>query len=426
MPESIKYQNWNVSLLENRWIKLYALPQLGGRLIQLEMDGHDYFFVNPLLAGVEPGPSRLGDNGTWLNFGGEKIWPAPQGWDSSDQWPGPPDPVLDSGEYAAELGDNNRNALRLTSPADQYTGLQVIKDVFLSESRTEVIVTVNFKNTSDTLKHWSIWPVIQMNTSGEGEERYYIVCPANRESLFSDGYNVMHGLVNNPQYSLNAYGNVQVDYHYLVGKIGMDSTSGWAAFADKKKGKVFVVLFPCETGKTYPNNTSFQVWTSGCGMVYSRNVIRQHADDKVLNPPYMEMELLSPIHEIAPGREVQFEYQMLASTIPAGETVECVNEVGVIASSFTWMPEANGIYLKATYGVFTEGVLKIQFQINSNRETQICLHEKKVCPLQGIHIGVVVARELLTGDFNVTAELFDFEGHLNGLLDKIAIQSDHI
>lgn len=426
MPGFIKYQNWKVCLLENRWIKLYAVPQLGGRLIQLEMDGHDFFFVNPLLAGTKPGPSRLGEKGAWLNFGGEKIWPAPQGWDSLDQWPGPPDPVLDSGEYVAELGDDSRNKLRLTSPIDQYTGLQVIKDVSVSESRTEVIVTVNFKNTGDTLKHWSIWPVIQMNTQGEGEERYHIVCPANPESLFSDGYKVMHGLINNPQYSLNAQGNVQIDYHYLVGKIGLDTNAGWAAFADKKRGKVFAVLFPCESGVSYPNDTSFQVWTSGCGMVYSRNVIRQHADDKVLNPPYMEMELLSPIHEIPPGREVQFEYRMLASTIPAGETVVCVNEIGVIASSLTCLPTENGLFIKATYGVFTEGILKIQILNSSQRETQVCLHEKKVCPLQGIHIEVVVSRELPTGDFRVTAELFDFEGYLTGVLDEKSIQFDNI
>ena len=35
----------------------------------------------------------------WKNYGGAKTWPAPQGWDGAGQWPGPPDPVLDSGRY---------------------------------------------------------------------------------------------------------------------------------------------------------------------------------------------------------------------------------------------------------------------------------------------------------------------------------------
>jgi hypothetical protein len=32
-----------------------------------------------------------------------KMWPAPQGWDNQQQWPGPPDPVLDGGPYTAEI-----------------------------------------------------------------------------------------------------------------------------------------------------------------------------------------------------------------------------------------------------------------------------------------------------------------------------------
>ncbi len=128
MPGFTEYKNWKACLLENRWIRLYAVAQLGGRLIQMEMDGYEFFFVNPLLAGKEPGPDRLGASRTGLNFGGEKIWPAPQGWDAPDQWPGPPNPILDSGEYTAELSENSRNELRLTSPVDPCTDLQISRE----------------------------------------------------------------------------------------------------------------------------------------------------------------------------------------------------------------------------------------------------------------------------------------------------------
>ncbi|MEL7589349.1 MAG: DUF4380 domain-containing protein [Prolixibacteraceae bacterium] len=420
MPGFTDYKSRKACLLENRWIRLYAVPQLGGRLIQLEMEGHEFFFVNPLLEGKEPGPTRLGENNTWLNFGGEKIWPAPQGWDSADQWPGPPDPVLDSGEYVAELADGSKNELRLTSPADRYTGLQIIREVSVSENRPEVNVSVTFKNTANTPKRWSVWPVMQMSTPGQGEGQYQVVCPANQQSSFRNGYQVMHGLVNNPQFSLNTEGNVQVDYQYLVGKIGMDADAGWAAFNDKETGKVLAVMFPYEKDKTYPNDTSFQVWTAGRGMVYSRNVVRQHADDRTLNPPYLELELLSPLQEIMPGKEVQFEYRMQASTIPAGETVKNVNETGVIASSFTWKPQENGIFLSAAYGVFSAGTLKIQGHNASGCEAS--LHETTVSPLRGIRIVLFIAREFLPGDFCVTARLFDADGQLAGVLDEGIIQ----
>ena len=123
MEETAIYNGWNVSLLKNQWLKLSIAPQLGGRIIQLEMNGYEFFFVNRQLAGKEPDSTRLGPNGTWPNFGGEKIWPAPQGWDSPNQWPGPPDPVLDSGVYEVDKDDSENKVLTLLSPFDSYTCL---------------------------------------------------------------------------------------------------------------------------------------------------------------------------------------------------------------------------------------------------------------------------------------------------------------
>lgn len=421
MPGCINYKEWDVYLLENKWIKLRIAPQLGGRIIQLEMDGYEFFFVNPLLAGKEPGSTRLGENGAWLNFGGEKIWPAPQGWDSPDQWPGPPDPVLDSGEYSVVINDQKKNEIKLTSPFDQYTGLHIQKDIFLSESRSEVKVLATFKNAGEILRSWSVWPVLQMNTSGENPEQYQIVCPVNPESKFSNGYKVMHGLVNNPQYSLNANGNVQVDYQYLVGKIGLDTNSGWAAYVDKESGKVFVTMFQPQAGETYPEDTSFQVWTSGRGMVYSRNVIRQHNDDKILNPPYMEMELLSPLQKIQPGEEIQFEYRMLASTIPANGTVKSANEFGVIAKPLYRKPVENGFLIQAKYGVFSEGMLKI-CKRNPGKEMSVCLHKIEVDPLKGVEVEFFVDGSELNADTIIMADFFDRDGRFIGEIDKISIK----
>ncbi|WP_423128750.1 DUF4380 domain-containing protein [Gaoshiqia sp. Z1-71] len=419
MPGFTNYRNWNVCLLKNQRIKLYATPQLGGRLMQMEMEGHEFFFVNPLLAGKEPDSTRLGANGAWLNFGGEKIWPAPQGWNSPDQWPGPPDPVLDSGNYTAEF--RNKKELKLTSPVDPYTGLQITKEVSVAETRTEVKVLVTFRNMGKTSKRWSVWPVLQMNTPEENVGQYQIVCPVNPESKFSKGYKVMHGLVNNPQYSLNANGNVQVDYQYLVGKIGLDPNSGWAAFIDKKSGKALILMSQFQKGKLYPEDTSFQVWTSGRGMVYSRNVIRQHPDDKKLNPPYMEMELLSPLQEIEPGKEIQYEYSMLATTIPANETAESANELGVIAKPLSAKPAENGILIQAKYGVFSEGILKI-CRKKQDEKAPACLHETEVNPSEAVDIDFLTNESGSKSEVTITADFFDREGHFLGEIDKLKMK----
>ena len=67
-----------------------------------DLGDYSYLFVDPELAGKlftaaeNQGHGELAD---WKNYGGAKTWPAPQGWDGHDQWPGPPDAILDTGRY---------------------------------------------------------------------------------------------------------------------------------------------------------------------------------------------------------------------------------------------------------------------------------------------------------------------------------------
>ena len=422
MPKCINYKGWKVWVLENQWIKLFVAPQLGGRLIQLDMNGYEFFFVNSLLAGKEPDSTRLGENGTWLNYGGEKIWPAPQGWISPDEWPGPPDPVLDGGEYLLEFSEN-KNELKMTSPFDEYTGLQISKEVSVSEKINEIKITGSFRNGSDVVRSWSVWPVLQLNAAGDVSGRYQIICPPAMKSKFTEGYKIMHGLVNNPQYKTDENGNVCVEYQYLVGKIGLDTDSNWAAFIDTNTGKVFTLMFRLQENQVYPEDTSFQIWTSGRGMVYSRNTIRQHPDDQVQNPPYMEMELLSPLKEINPGEQERFEYRILTTTIPEKKSVKSVNGVGTIAASLQVDTTNDRALLRASYGVFSEGILKICLKGISGDKPSVYLFETKVTPLEGIEIEISVDKKYLSGkEICIATELYDNDGQFVGEIENIEIK----
>jgi hypothetical protein len=420
---------WNQCSLENRWIKLHIAPQLGGRIIQLEMDGHEFFFVNRSLAGKEPDSTRLAENGRWLNFGGEKIWPAPQGWNSLDQWPGPPDPVLDSGIYslAETTSDSGENGVILTSPVDNYTGLQIEKKVFLSESRSEVIVHATFCNKSKAIREWAVWPVCQMNTSGiDIENQSQIICPVNPKSKFINGYKVMHGLVNNPQYQIDPYGNMVVNYQYLVGKIGLDTDSNWTTFLNKKSGKVFVLMFQPHENKSYPDDTNVQIWSQGKGMIYSRNKVVEYIDDKELNPPYMEIELLSPLQEIQPGESIQFEYRMLTCTIPENGEIRNVNQFGVVAAPLQLVAVDDQISVTGKFGVFMEGNLKLRVKVAkaSVLESWSDLYQEKVSPFNGIDIEFKMNDEKCLFDQGawLSVGLFDQEDCFVGEIDKIELK----
>lgn len=424
---SQSYKGWNIRVLENQWVKLHIAPHLGGRIIQLGMDGYEYFFNNPLLSGKKPDETRLGENGSWLNFGGEKIWPAPQGWDSPEQWPGPPDPVLDSGIYT--VGDKytseNRTGLTVTSPVDSRTGLQITKEVFLEKKRSVTVVNASFCNKTKLPIRWSVWPVLQMNTQGGEDDRYRVICPVNPKSKFETGFKVMHGLANSPQYKKDAFGNLVVNYSYLVGKVGLDSNAGWMAFLDLKTGKVLALTFDYDENEHYPENTSVQIWTQGRGIIFSRNKIVEYPNNKKQNPPYMEMEILSPLKEIKPGEGISFKYKMLCSTItPSNDSIHCVNEMGIIASPLNLESKEDDTIIKAKYGVFNEGKIKIvlsRISGDEDEENRI-LYEKKVSPSEGTDINInIKSKVLFNKKTSLAVMVYDLDDRLLGKIEQIKI-----
>jgi len=418
------YKGWNVRTLENKLIKLHVAPELGGRIIQLEMNGYEFLFVNPSLFGQKPVYTSLGEYGKWQNFGGEKIWPAPQGWNSPNQWPGPPDPVIDSGAYDIQYSDEPKSGskVKLTGTFDRHTGLQIERDIVLSGNRSEVTANVTFTNQSNVTRTWSVWPVCQLNTSEiSSDNRYKIVCPTNPESRFSRGFKVMHGLVNNPQFKINSSGYLEVGYQYIVGKIGVDTVANWVAFIDEDKGKVFVLKFRLQADQSYPDHTSVQIWTQGKGMIYSRNQIREFGDDRKLNPPYMEIELLSPLQEIHPGKNIKFEYRMLTATIPSWETIKEITEIGIIASPLNVEHTENEIYIKAKYGVFSKGTISVGLKEFPN-EKSVVIYNKQVSPEEGIDItvGFNQKKKFKRGSC-ISVGLFDQYNHFLGELEKTEI-----
>jgi hypothetical protein len=414
------YKNWNVDTLENEFIKIYVANELGGRVIQVEMRGYEFLFNNPNLYGQVPTAVTSGERNEWQNFGGEKIWPAPQGWDSPNEWPGPPDPVIDSGFYSMQYIQNTET-LRLASEIDYYTGLRVERDIRLSDDHSEVVVNVSFANESEHTRTWAIWPVCQMNILEiSSKNRYKIVSPLHPKSIFGkQGFKVIHGLVNNPQYKIASSGNLEVTYQYLVGKIGIDSKAGWVAFIDTHEGKVAILQFQPQRGQVHIDDTNIQIWTQGSGLVYSRNRVIEFESDEKANPPYMEVELLSSLQKIHPGHHLKFTYRMSITTIPCMETIIDVRQVGVIVNHLTarWVGQA--LNIKAKYGVFLKGTLRVYLKKTLQEEPSVIL-EKFVDPQNGIDIDFTIeSTRSLKHKFCITVHLFNTSNNCIGELGKI-------
>ncbi|MET3807949.1 hypothetical protein ABIB25_004976 [Nakamurella sp. UYEF19] len=164
--------------LSNERLRLGVVPALGGRLLSLQWNHRELLYRNEVL--IDDRLHRLDDSAlpaldrtmaSWRNYGGDKTWPAPQGWSGAAEWAGPPDPVLDSGPYEPVLAiEDERLALVMTSAPDPRSGLQVTRTIVLVPDSLEFELHQQFTAVLRPVR-WAVWNVLQLRADPSGDVR---------------------------------------------------------------------------------------------------------------------------------------------------------------------------------------------------------------------------------------------------------------
>src|SRR5207302_5944638 len=109
---------------------------------------------------------------------------------------------------------------------------------------------------------WGLWGVTQLECAAR--PGCQISVPLNPASRFAHGYDVLYGARDNPQWCTDS-SNFRAKYAGLLGKVGLDSQSGWVAFNDDDW--VFIHQFDVQPGATYPDGgATVEIWTHGPGI----------------------------------------------------------------------------------------------------------------------------------------------------------------
>jgi hypothetical protein len=355
------YRGWKSLELRNGLIEVQVVPDIGGRIIQLKLDDFEYFWVNDQLAGKAPTPSGLGPEDSWLNYGGSKLWPAPQGWEREDQWPGPPDAVLDGSPHAGSiLIPNGKSAsVQVISQRDKRSGMQFTRTIKIWENAARVSIGCKMENIDNRLRRWGIWQVTQHNAAnrtGPGfDENIRVYCPINPKSMYPKGYNIIYGRTDNPEFKAEK-GMMQAKYSHLVGKIGMDCSAGWYAFVNGTLGYVFVERFKWEAEGEYPDGASFELWTQGAGTTRSWGKEVTMPDSVEENPYLLETETLSPFAQLKPGQSSYHDTDWYMAKIGADLPVVDCTEVGVTCQPLRAdVTKGKLSHLGGHFGVFQRG-----------------------------------------------------------------------
>ncbi|MBK8050190.1 MAG: DUF4380 domain-containing protein [Anaerolineales bacterium] len=337
-----------------------AVPEIGGRIMAYDLAAHPFFFVDPALAGKIFSPEENQGDGTlaaWKNYGGDKTWPAPQGWEQDDQWHGPPDPVLDTGRYIVVTCEYKSHYAQIVmvSPPDPRTGVQITRQFRLERATSRVAVTLRFRNIAERPIRWSIWDVVQLDASlvtAQGVKSFDPSCvvttPLNPHSRFPQGYKVMFGADDNPQWQVDG-GLFRASYQWQIGKVGIDSTAGWIAFCQASQAMAFATRFSVEPGAEYPDDgATVECWTIGAGQVANLD----YADSGIY---LMETEVLGPLVTLAPGDETVLELEWGCCRC-AGPIVD-VQEAGCSSQGLALTRSDNEVRLTGSFGVFDAGEL---------------------------------------------------------------------
>jgi len=296
-------------LLANDVLELTFLPAHGGRLISLKHTGQEFLWVNPGYLDKDLQSNRTfaswpepdSTMGSWVNLGGSKTWPAPQGWSSSSEWPGPPDAILDSGPYSEvhSVDSSGKMHLKMTSGEDHRTGIQITRSFEVPSTGANFTQNNIFRNHSPKTRNWSIWEVCQVATR---QPHFF-----NREGFFQVNFKhakeplILFKVLGEIQYVI-LENDVKVPVQNVIGKIGFTNSSGVLTW-NRPDGISLKMEFTPSATETYPDGgCAVELW-----LQYPLDRPLEMFDGLHPDAHLAEMEILSSLQEIEPNEEISLE-----------------------------------------------------------------------------------------------------------------------
>lgn len=306
--ESMTFEGWKAEEISNAHVNIVIVPQLGGRVMQVYFEGHPYLFVNPKYKGQYISPEEAVAKGLrWINYGGDKIWPLPEGTEDEHHWPGPISDALDDGNYELKvLSQDAECKVRLDGAPDARTGLQYAREISLRGDSTEIRFHAVMKNVSAHPIQWSVQSVTQYDTGDPQDaagynRQFWAFTPANAKSAYLGSYWVRAGLADDPSFRRDD-GLFCLHWLPLENEVWVDSTAGWVAVMDARSGYGMIEKFRYDARGEYPGKATVIFYKNGARVQMSDHGLPEISSLQAENAPrYMEAELNSPMVTLPPG-----------------------------------------------------------------------------------------------------------------------------
>lgn len=267
------YHRWPNSLIISNGVVEAAVVPAIGRVMQLRFAGEEAgpFFENRTLDGQAPDPKAT----EWVNFGGDKTWPAPQ-----DDWPKltprkwPPPPTFDAVPLEAKVKEGT---IELISPVDPHYGIRTRRIISLEPGRPLMTIRTIYEKVQGDPVKVGVWVITQL---GEPEKAAMIV---PEKSQYAEGYNKQMEVL--PQ-DLKREGRLISVTRDPKNSTKIGSDAGTLIWMDKDL--YLEIDSPRVAGGEYPDQgSSAEIYT---------------------NPDplkYIELETLGPLHTMKVGDKIE-------------------------------------------------------------------------------------------------------------------------
>jgi hypothetical protein len=176
--DRIDFQGWkNAWRLTNEQVEVVVVPQIGRVMSFKFKDGENVLWSDRTLDG------KQGDatGAAWINFGGDKTWPAPEAewghYTKRSRWM--PPPAFDALPVTARIDGNQ---VILTSPIDPFYGVRTIRRVSLQPGAAVMEIETTYERVSGEPSRIAIWVITQFN------EPVAVYVPIPETSQFQNGH----------------------------------------------------------------------------------------------------------------------------------------------------------------------------------------------------------------------------------------------
>jgi hypothetical protein len=291
------YHGWRDALiLGNGQVEAVIVPSIG-RVMQFRFAGEadGPFWENRALDGKPPDPRAS----EWVNFGGDKPWPAPQGdWPNITPRAWPPPVGFDASAWRGEPmivnfsrafpgsvpgGANvGGTVVKLTSPVDPHYGIRVVRLVQIDPAAPVMRIKTIYEKVSGEPRRVAVWVITQL------KEPVGVFVPVPPDSRYVEGYNKQSEELPQGFRVERGPGGAMISLKRdpnKATKIGSDAgTLLWVG-----ERQTLRIDSPRVADAEYPDNgSSAEVYT---------HPIPAH--------PYVELEMLGPLARLAVGDKIE-------------------------------------------------------------------------------------------------------------------------